>query len=49
MSIESYPDEDGNVWVPTGEGGAAHGGPHWDVETPGGGYQNIYPGGVVRN
>jgi hypothetical protein len=42
-----YPDKDGNVWVPTGtpeQGG--HGGPHWDVEHPGGGYgnyDNVFP------
>jgi len=41
-------DEKGNVWVPTGQGGAAHGGPHWDVQKPGGGYDNVYPGGNVR-
>jgi hypothetical protein len=27
-------DADGNVWIPTGHGGAAHGGPHWDVQPP---------------
>ncbi len=43
-----YPDQDGNVWVPTGTGPNAHGGPHWDVESPGGGYRNVYPGGTVR-
>jgi hypothetical protein len=41
------------VWVPTGDGPAAHGGPHWDVQTPGGGYVNVYPGGreaaLVKN
>lgn len=41
-------DADGNVWVPTGPGGEAHGGPHWDVQTPGGGYINVYPGGKRR-
>ncbi|MGI0134100.1 MAG: polymorphic toxin type 37 domain-containing protein, partial [Candidatus Micrarchaeaceae archaeon] len=40
-----YPDANGNVWVPTGTGPLAHGGPHWDVQQPGGGYQNVYPGG----
>lgn len=39
-------DANGNVWVPTGPDG--HGGPHWDVQTPGGGYVNIYPGGARR-
>jgi RHS repeat-associated protein len=41
-------DDKGNVWVPTGQGGAAHGGPHWDVQDPKGGYDNVYPGGRVR-
>jgi len=51
-----YLDDKGNVWVPTGTAGApgtgttgpAHGGPHWDVESPGGGHTNVYPGGRVR-
>jgi len=45
-------DIDGNVWVPTGPDsgstGDAHGGPHWDVQKPGGGYDNVYPGGKRR-
>lgn len=45
-------DNDGNVWVPTGPDsgstGDAHGGPHWDVQKPGGGYDNVYPGGKKR-
>jgi len=45
-------DADGNVWIPTGPDsgstGDAHGGPHWDVQKPGGGYDNIYPGGKKR-
>lgn len=43
-------DDKGRVWVPTGEGPgtAAHGGPHWDVQSPGGGYVNIFPGGRQR-
>lgn len=41
-----WPDKDGNVWIPTGENG--HGGPHWDVESPDGGYKNIVPGGKER-
>ncbi|UEQ25529.1 polymorphic toxin type 37 domain-containing protein [Xanthomonas oryzae pv. oryzae] len=41
-------DANGDVWVPTGPGGEAHGGPHWDVQTPGGGYVNVYPGGARR-
>nr|USU33137.1 hypothetical protein NG677_05500 [Methylobacterium sp. OTU13CASTA1] len=45
-----YPDANGNVWVPSGPDGspAAHGGEHWDVQSPGGGYNNVYPGGLIR-
>lgn len=43
-----WPDNKGNVWVPTGPGSGAHGGPHWDVQKPGGGYDNVYPGGRKR-
>lgn len=43
-----YPDKKGNIWVPTGPGPLAHGGPHWDVQTPSGRSKNIYPGGRVR-
>jgi hypothetical protein len=35
--------ESGNdVWVPTGQGGLAHGGPHYDVQV-GKGNVNVYP------
>jgi RHS repeat-associated protein len=41
--------DDGKVWVPTGPGGAAHGGPHWDVQdSKTGGHVNVYPGGRTR-
>lgn len=43
-----FPDKDGNVWVPTGPGPLAHGGPHWDVQKPDGSHENVYPGGRVR-
>ncbi len=44
-----WPDDKGNVWVPTGVGPKAHGGPHWDVQHPNGkDYDNVYPGGKVR-
>ncbi len=43
-----WADDRGDVWVPTGQDGAAHGGPHWDVQKKGGGYDNVYPGGTVR-
>ncbi len=38
-----WEDGRGDVWVPTGKGGRAHGGPHWDVQTPGKGYRNVRP------
>ncbi|WP_224794124.1 polymorphic toxin type 37 domain-containing protein [Pseudomonas fluorescens] len=38
-----WQDSKGNVWIPTGRGGRAHGGPHWDVQTPGGGNRNVRP------
>nr|WP_249405751.1 polymorphic toxin type 37 domain-containing protein [Stenotrophomonas sp. CFBP 13718] len=42
-------DADGNVWVPSGQGGSAHGGPHWDVQGKNGrDYENLYPGGKRR-
>jgi hypothetical protein len=45
-----WPDKDGKVWVPTGPGPLAHGGPHWDVQHPDGKtYDNVYPGGKIRS
>lgn len=38
-----WQDANGDVWVPSGQGGRAHGGPHWNVQTPGGGYRNVKP------
>ena len=32
-------DASGDVWVPSGPGRNVHGGPHWDVQTPGKGYR----------
>ena len=44
-----WPDKNGKVWVPTGVGPKAHGGPHWDVQYPNGiDYDNVYPGGKIR-
>ena len=46
-----YPDKNGNVWVPTRgspSSGNSHGGEHWDVQTPGGGYTNVFPSGGGR-
>jgi hypothetical protein len=36
-SAHGWLDAKGRVWCPTGQGGRAHGGPHWDVQLPGGG------------
>lgn len=42
-------DENGDVWVPSGQGRQAHGGPHWDVQSPDGrNHRNVYPGGRIR-
>lgn len=44
-----WPDDKGHVWVPTGPGPKAHGGPHWDVQDPKTGrHRNILPGGRER-
>ena len=46
-----YPDKNGNVWIPSRgskSGGNSHGGSHWDVQSPGGGYTNVFPGGGGR-
>lgn len=42
-SSHGWQDAKGDVWCPTGQGGTAHGGPHWDVQTPGSGYRNVKP------
>jgi hypothetical protein len=42
-SSHGWEDAKGDVWCPTGQGGRAHGGPQWDVQSPGGGYRNVYP------
>lgn len=43
-----YPGKDGSIWIPTGHGSGAHGGPHWDVQYLNGDYDNIMPGGHRR-
>lgn len=50
-----FVDDKGKIWVPTGQGGRAHGrggglkGAHWDVQNPdGSGHRNVYPGGFTR-
>jgi hypothetical protein len=44
-----WPDEQGNIWKPTGVGPLAHGGPHWDVTSKDGKrHWNIMPGGKER-
>lgn len=40
-----YVDRYGNVWV---KDKSNHGGEHWDVQYPNGGYDNVYPDGKVR-
>ncbi len=41
-------DKYGNTWVPAPTGsGLDHGGGHWDVQSPKGGYSNVYPKGRV--
>jgi RHS repeat-associated protein len=42
-SSHGWQDAKGDVWCPTGPGGRGHGGPHWDVQTPGGDYRNVKP------
>ncbi|WP_425057374.1 polymorphic toxin type 37 domain-containing protein [Sphingomonas leidyi] len=37
-------DADDMIWVPTGHGPLAHGGPHWDVQDrPGRDHRNVFP------
>lgn len=43
-----WPDDKGKVWVPTGPGALAHGGPHWDVIDKSGDHINVMPGGKIR-
>ncbi|MBQ7389734.1 MAG: hypothetical protein IJW02_01355 [Clostridia bacterium] len=46
---KGWKDKNGNVWIPVPTGSKdAHGGGHWDVESPKGGYINVYPGGQTR-
>ena len=44
-----WKDKNGNIWIPVPTGSPqAHGGGHWDVQSPKGGYSNVYPGGNIR-
>jgi hypothetical protein len=43
-----WPDNKGKVWVSTGPGPLAHGGPHWDVTDKNGNHINIMPDGKIR-
>ena len=46
---KGWVDRNGNIWVPQPTGSSsAHGGGHWDVQGPDGGYINVYPGGDTR-
>ncbi|EPS45264.1 hypothetical protein H072_744 [Dactylellina haptotyla CBS 200.50] len=40
---KGWEDKKGDLWIPTGPGRLAHGGPHWDVQKKRGGYTNVYP------
>jgi RHS repeat-associated protein len=42
-SSHGWQDSKGRVWCPTGQGGRAHGGRHWDVQLPGGRNINVRP------
>ena len=49
-SSHGWKDKKGQVWCPTGQGGRAHGGPHWDVQDPKtGGNTNVRPGQNINN
>ena len=46
---KGWKDKYGNIWIPAPtHSGSDHGGGHWDVQSPGGGYMNVYPGGSTR-
>jgi hypothetical protein len=47
-SANGWLDSKGRVWCPTGPGGRAHGGPHWDVQN-GRGNTNVYPGENIND
>jgi len=45
-----WEDSKGKVWCPTGQGGRAHGGPHWDVKDPKtSGNTNVPPGTNIND
>ena len=46
---KGWEDKYGNVWVPAPtKSPLDHSGGHWDVQSPKGGYTNVYPGGKIR-
>ena len=46
---KGWEDKNGNIWIPAPtDSPQGHGGGHWDVQRPGGGYTNVYPGGKRR-
>ena len=46
---KGWEDKNGNIWIPAPTGSPqGHGGGNWDVQRPGGGYTNVYPGGKTR-
>jgi len=48
-SANGWLDDKGRVWCPTGQGGRAHGGPHWDVQLPNGGNKNVPRGKNIND
>jgi RHS repeat-associated protein len=48
-SSHGWEDIKGRVWCPTGKGGRAHGGPHWDVQLPDGRHVNVPPGTNIED
>ena len=48
-SSYGWEDDKGRVWCPTGQAGRAHGGPHWDVQVPGGRNVNVRPGQNIND
>lgn len=44
VTEQGVESKDRKVWVPSGPGSSAHGGPHWDVQDPKtGGRGNVWP------
>jgi hypothetical protein len=48
-SSHGWVDAKGRVWCPTGQGGRAHAGSHWDVQFPDGSHKNVWRGQNIDN